>query len=279
MTLETYVSALDWLGRGWTLLPIMSGTKYKGRGFGIHQARLTDPLQVADYFRDSAVHWNLGVVAPDDGFILDFDDWGVYLNWVRYVKSFDERIVQSYTEITPNDGAHVFLCGQIPHGFQPIDGVEVKHDVVVAPSVVEGREYEVLHDRSIYRGSLDACFFSLSRTWFNSLPGWTPSLGVSSVEASTRLDKVKSSLAIYDLMKRYYPKIDLRGGPGSYFVAGRCPFHQAKTPSRSFWINTQKNIFGCHSCKVRGDVINFYALVNHLDNKQAVKDLVMSYAV
>lgn len=278
MTLETYSSALDWLGRGWTLLPIMPGTKYKARNFGRHLARLVDPGQAAEYFQESSVRWNLGVVAPDDGFILDFDDWGVYLDWVRYVKCFDERIVKSYTEITPNDGAHVFLRGEIPHGFQPVDGVEVKHDVVVAPSVVEGREYEVLHDGSIYRGSLDACFFSLSRTWFNSLPGWTPSMGVSLVDVSTRLDKVKSSLAIYDLMKKYYPKIDLRGRPGSPFVAGRCPFHQAKTPSSCFWINTQKNIFGCHSCKARGDVINFYALCNRIDNSQAVKELVMSYA-
>lgn len=270
MTLKIYESALNWLGKGYHVLPIQPGTKKQATGFGLHQKRITNAQEARQYFFDDFSRYNFAVIAPEGSFILDFDDWNIYLSWVRFVKRFDDRITTSYTEITPNDGAHVFLSGQIPFGIQLIDHVEIKRIVVVAPSIVDGREYEVLHDGGIYSGSLDACFFPLSKSpppfpAADAVPA-APRAKTQIVNSRSKIEAIKANFSIPHLMKEYFPKTTLHGH--GKFLTACCPFHEETEPS--FWINTEKNIFGCHACKVKGDVINFFALVNHMENGAAI---------
>lgn len=263
MSLEMYKSALDWLGRGYQLLPCQPCTKKLVAGCGPYQKRIIDQSQAITWFRDGRC--NLAVLAPDSDFILDFDDWNLYCQWVGFVKRFDDRISRSYTELTPR-GAHVFLRGVVPGGFQTVKGVEVKRFCVVAPSVVGSacfQRYEVLHDGDIYSGSMDAALYPI-RLFPSSFdrPSRVP------VGASL-LDYVKAHVSVESLFRKSFPKVSLSGR--GKFLSGLCPFHDDK--QASFFINLEKNLFGCHACKARGDVINFYALVNHVDNGQAIKAL------
>lgn len=48
-----------------------------------------------------------------------------------------------------------------------------------------------------------------------------------------------------------------------------CPFHHEKTPS--FFISEQRQTFNCFGCGVKGDVIEFIKLYEHLDFKEALR--------
>jgi DNA primase len=48
-----------------------------------------------------------------------------------------------------------------------------------------------------------------------------------------------------------------------------CPFHHEKTPS--FFISEQRQTFNCFGCGVKGDVIEFVKLYEHLDFKEALR--------
>lgn len=272
--ISVYESALTWLNRGFFLLPIQPGTKKQAAGFGSHQQQIKTEQEAKRYFYKNLSRFNLAVVAPEGSFILDFDNWDIYLEWLRFVKKFDDKITTSYTEITPNDGAHVFLSGPIPNGIKLIDHVEIKRVVLVAPSIVDGRHYDIMRDAGIYSGSLDACFFSLRKST-DAMPapvaGYTAQRSFSSAGGSLlkKLDAIKSAYNIPDLMKKYFSKTAMQGR-GRYLTAC-CPFHEEKEPS--FWIDVEKNIFGCHACKVKGDVINFFALANHIGNPDAISKM------
>lgn len=270
MTLIIYESALDWLGKGFHLLPIQPGTKKQAQGFGLYQKQITNAQEAKQYFFDELSRFNLAVVAPEGKLILDFDDWDLYLTWLRFVKRFDDRITTSYTEITAHNGAHVFLSGQTPNGIQLVEHAEIKKIVLVAPSIVDGRDYEVMQDGAIYSGSLDACFFPLSKRPLTvAAPALVHAAAMRSLpvtKTGQKLAAIKSSFTVANLMKKYFPKTIL-SGRGKYLTAC-CPFHQET--EASFWVDTEKNIFGCHACRVKGDVINFYALVNHMGNPEAI---------
>jgi DNA primase len=50
-----------------------------------------------------------------------------------------------------------------------------------------------------------------------------------------------------------------------------CPFHDDH--KRSFWIDTERNLFGCHACDAAGDAINLYSRVHGVTNGDAIREL------
>jgi hypothetical protein len=276
MTLAMYESALNWLGKGFYLLPIQPGTKKQVRGFGLHQKRITNMQEASQWFNDHS-RFNLAVIAPEGKFIFDFDDWSLYLSWLRFVKKFCDAVTTSYTEITPNDGAHVFLSGQLPNKIQLVEHVEIKRAVLVAPSIVDNFEYEIISDGKIYSGSLDAALFPLSKSPSAFAPDAIRRFAARVVSLPIRnprskLESIKLKISILDLMNEHFPKIILRGH--GRFLTACCPFHKESEPS--FWIDTERNLFGCHACKVHGDVINFFAQITGKTNNEAIEDLFLS---
>ncbi len=266
MTLASYESALNWLGRGWHVLPIQPNTKKQVAGFGLRQSRITAPQEARAFFLESRARYNLAVIAPDDCFILDFDEWDVWTSWVSYVKALDPRLSQTYTEVTPNDGTHVFLQGRAPQGISLSPGVELKRVALVAPSSIDGITYDVLLDYPISAGSLEVCFFPLSQDPIIE-PSQPSPRKVSVPQRGGKVQAIKSKYAILELFKASYPQVALRGR--GRFLSACCPFHKETEPS--FWIDTERNLFGCHACKVAGDVINFYALTHGITNSEAIK--------
>ena len=62
---------------------------------------------------------------------------------------------------------------------------------------------------------------------------------------------VKESLRLSDLVRRYVKELKKRGSR----LAACCPFHDEKTPS--FYMDDEKGLFHCFSCKKGGDLIQF----------------------
>lgn len=48
-----------------------------------------------------------------------------------------------------------------------------------------------------------------------------------------------------------------------------CPFHHEKTPS--FFVSEQRQTFNCFGCGLKGDVVEFVKLYEHLDFKDALR--------
>lgn len=268
MPLLIYKSALEWLGKGFHLLPIQPNTKRQVHGFGLHQSRITNIQQAARWWKDQPVNYNLAVIAPNGKYIIDFDDWGIYNYWLKQVS---ETIAHTYTEITPNHGAHVFLSGTVPPNFKPIKHVEIKRVVLVAPSGIDHSDYEVIFDGDIVSRPIEESLSPLSKSPLSE-PAPAPIVKPNDGGSKNLLDKIKANFTILELMSRHYPKIEILGR--GRFVTACCPFHEENEPS--FWIDTERNLFGCHACKVRGDVINFFALAHRLDNNAAINQMARS---
>ena len=83
------------------------------------------------------------------------------------------------------------------------------------------------------------------------------------------IDNIKDQLNIIDLAKQ--AGLELKKQSNRLYKA-KCIFHDDnKTPNLFFYPDT--NTFKCFACGKHGDVINFYAELHHISNKQAIKGL------
>lgn len=265
-------AARQWLSLGFDLLPIQSDTKFILKGFGIHQRRIKCEDEINQFWRDEKL--NIAVVARDENFIIDFDDYAIYAEWARVA---DERFTTSYTEMTPR-GAHVFLCGNVVQGLKLYQGVEVKRVSIVSPSVVAGIPYESGLGK-IYHGDVDDAFFPLS------IPGQKSPyvLRLESVQHQHHekpikrgddvIATIKANINLVDIFAELSPTSGTLAGSGRWLYA-RCPFHKGGKESRSsFWIDAERGKFGCHTCDSYGDVINLFASLTGKPIPQAIQAL------
>jgi DNA primase len=81
---------------------------------------------------------------------------------------------------------------------------------------------------------------------------------------------IKAKINPVEILNQARPQIKLVG-LGKRWVTCACPFHEDKAPS--FWIDTQRGLWGCHACNIHGDVINLWARFQGLTVAQAVQDL------
>lgn len=58
---------------------------------------------------------------------------------------------------------------------------------------------------------------------------------------------------------------------GTHEFAGRCPFHEEKTPS--FFVNAEKGLYRCWGCDAKGDVITYLKATRGVDFKEALRIL------
>lgn len=83
------------------------------------------------------------------------------------------------------------------------------------------------------------------------------------------IDDIKDQLNIIDLAKQ--AGLELKKQSNRLYKA-KCIFHNDnKTPNLFFYPET--NTFKCFACGKYGDVINFYAKLHRISNKQAIKEL------
>jgi DNA primase len=76
--------------------------------------------------------------------------------------------------------------------------------------------------------------------------------------------KIKDRVNIVDIIGSFI-KLDRNG----INHKACCPFHHEKTPS--FFVSEQRQTFNCFGCGVKGDVVEFVKLYEHLDFKEALR--------
>jgi len=252
--------ALWWLKRDFLLLPVQPNSKKLVPGFGMYQDKITTQERVGQWFGERSLA-NLAVCGTQTSFILDFDDADLYKFWVS--KFPNES--RTYTEQTPRGGYHVFAhtWGRDLKRIELIKGVELKRVVVVSPSVIDNKPYTRGPGELL---DLDAplVLFPLSQ-----IPIVEPSPRVD-VHAKGYLQKIKSAFSCLALIQSVKPDVKISRSPRR-FISVSCPFHDDKEPS--FWIDTDRNLWGCHACGVRGDVINLYARLKNITNQEAIFEM------
>ena len=101
------------------------------------------------------------------------------------------------------------------------------------------------------------------------------------LDESTFIDfvHVKKQLPIARVFGHLGLSSRLRGGGSQRRCA--CPIHRADGRGRTFSVNLDANVFHCFdaSCQKKGDVIDLWAALHHLDLRQAALDLVRTFAL
>jgi hypothetical protein len=252
--------ALWWLERDFSLLPVQPNSKKLVPGFGFYQDKIATPERVAEWFGARRLA-NLAVCATQTSLILDFDDADLYEYWAR---RFPNE-ARTYTEQTPRGGYHVFAHawpGDL-RGVKLIKGVELKKICLIYPSTIDNKPYR----RGV--GELQKVSAKLllsplrEKTITSDAPRVVP-------RGKTHLQKIKSSFICLDLLQTANPKIRVFQS-SNRFVSLTCPFHDDDEPS--FWIDTYRNLWGCHACGIRGDAINLYARLKGISNREAIREM------
>lgn len=249
-----------WLERDFLLIPIQPNSKKIVPGFGPHQDAIKTPERVRRWFGPKTLA-NLAVCGTQTSLILDFDDPDLYKFWAGKFPTES----RTYTEQTPRGGYHVFahVWGESLKGFMPIKGVELKRVVLVYPSRVDNRPY------SCGAGDLLDLDATLVLPPLSEIP-IVPRAARANVHAKDSLQKIKAAFSCLALMESFKPGV--RVPPSSKrFITVTCPFHDDKEPS--FWIDTDRNLWGCHACGVHGDVINLYARLKGLSVTKAIREM------
>jgi hypothetical protein len=256
-------AALEWLKRDFMLVPVQPNSKKLVAGFGFYQDKITNPEGVGHWFGERSLS-NLAVCATQTSLILDFDDAELYKFWAG---KFPDA-ARTYTEQTPRGGCHVFahVWGESLKGFMPIKGVELKRVVVVYPSMVDGKRYT--------QGAGDLLDLDADQI-LSPLKQFPTTKNPPHYDRNGKgyLPKIKATYSCLDLIQSSNPKVKVYGS-AKRFVTVPCPFHDDKEPS--FWIDTERNLWGCHACGTRGDVINLYARLKGLTNLQAIREMAVT---
>ena len=253
-------AALWWLERDFFLVPIQPNSKKIVPGFGVYQDKINNPERVCYWFGEKSLA-NLAVCGTQTSLILDFDDPELYKFWAS---EFPHES-KTYTEHTPRGGYHVFahVWGESLKGFMPIKGVELKRIVLVSPSIVDNQPY-TRGAGELLKLDADLVLSPLSQVLQVHSPARVD------IHDAGYLKRIKSAFSCLGLIQSTNPKIEV-SGPSKRFVTVPCPFHDDKEPS--FWIDTDRNLWGCHACGVRGDVINLYARLKGITNTEAIREM------
>ena len=58
-----------------------------------------------------------------------------------------------------------------------------------------------------------------------------------------------------------------------------CPIHRGDGRGRTFSVNLDENVFSCHKCKAKGDVIDLWAAIHRQTLRAAALDLARTFGL
>lgn len=261
-----------WLDRGFYLLPAQVGKKYLLQGWGEHRHKITNFPGAVGLFDSRQSLSNVAVLATDGFCILDFDDAELYEFW----KNKHVELSRSYSEKTPRGGMHVFFKSCVPPGLVLVPGVEIKRVCLIAPSVVDGKPY-TRGEGEIIEADASSVFSSIGK------PGHKTAYRLQADEHARKssrvgdsiIPRIKAHWTTLDVFRTYRPEIEFSGN--SQIVSGRCPFHKDHKPS--MFIVLETGFWKCHACGAFGDVIDAYARLEAISNREAIARMARALGV
>lgn len=272
-----YQSACTWLDRGAALLPVKPKSKYLVAGFGPYRKQITTREEAALWFDRHGAAYNLAVYLPESSGLvaLDFDNSRLFFDWqtglpVEYCLSYHE---------TSRRGYHVFFRsgGAFPPGLKLVNGVEIKRVILVAPSTLPGFVYRPIDSFAefVQVDDWQKLLFSLlsEREDLPVKPGREAVRGADRpglAAGDDLVSRIKTALPVIDLASSLTQLVTSDRGAGRWW-RGRCPFHEDKKPS--FWVDAERQTWGCHACGTRGDVINLVAKSRGVTLQEAIRTL------
>ena len=275
---------LSFLNAGFSVVPLEYGSKKPLVKWTPYQQE--QPKQ-NDVIRWSQQRVNLGIVTGFNNLtVVDFDDFTEYAKWLTWIAKLPNyRIIKRAFAVRSRRGVHVYFRTLQPVRNQHIGKVDIKgrYALVTGPGSVHesGAVYtpltpffiptiEALSDvlpsqlllsvqevHPIIR-SLDTLPAPISDPWeaaargFDALPG------------DDLITKVRKAFSIEQFFRSPLRK------SGNHFYVTQCPFHDDQNPS--FWIDTEHQVCGCFVCNFPKplDVINLYAMLYGLSNREAI---------
>jgi hypothetical protein len=269
-------AAVRWQSLGCQVLPCQPDGKMLVKGYGPSEGKnkVQPGEETETWFSDRSV--NLCVVVPNGWVVLDFDDLQLFFEWCKNARD----LARSYCESTPGTGRHIWLRSSVPlpPGLRLISGVEIKTSCLVAPSCVTGKPYQVLNHGPVLLGDVLKSLEAFILPCGDRLPPLPKITIVGAPDRKFRyqnagphyISDLKLKWPIVNYLRYFEPDLVLLGR--GRFLAGLCRWHHDTRPS--LWVDTLENRWGCHSCKLAGDILTWHMLRLMTDSySAAIRDL------
>ncbi|MGB4253875.1 MAG: bifunctional DNA primase/polymerase [Minisyncoccales bacterium] len=274
-------TATDYLARGFSVIPISRRSKRPLVKWKRYQATPPTTEQVSQWFRHPV---NLGLVTGYGGLtVLDFDTVPAYMRWHGWAanSSTATMIANLGYKVRTSRGVHVYVRLNPAPRTKPFrgEGFDVKGTggyVLAPPSVhPSGAVYKSPNPRApiLSVGALSdvlplglllppPSILSGSNNVIPESDPWKAITEIGVVRAGV-VDAIRATYRVEQFVK---PEVET----GRNFYLARCPFHDDKNPS--LWLNTELQVCGCFAgCTDKPlDVINLYARLHSIHNREAI---------
>ncbi len=290
---DLQIEATYWLSKKISIIPIIWKAKSpeeEWRGFA---DRLPTQDEIGRWFV-TRLH-NIAVVAGWQNLVIvDFDNWARYEEWLNWIMRQQYEIVKfaATTRIVKSArGAHVYALTResaVNMKLEEVDILAQRKYALIPPSIhPSGSNYEFirqtdpvrikqiedilppkwLQTAQIEKAAEFSRILSENSAKADSSPLSQAGTDRQTMPSRSLIREIKNHYRIEDFFKDLYPSRD------KHWLMVRCPFHDDKKPS--MWIDPQRQICNCNACKFSRplDVINLYAKLNGIDNREAVEQL------
>lgn len=267
--------ALIFHNQGVPVLPCYAKSKAILKGYGPFKNRAEDREQLHRWLQVEGK--NYALCAGGDFVVLDFDCEEVYQDWKGQVGSLaDTFTVRTFR------GFHVYYRSQDVRSWKA-EGVEVlgRGKAVMGPYSVhpEGVIYQPLNQPAIRKINTVSDFplLSDSRPSMTEPPEKHRELRRRGNQGKDAISQIKQSWPVLNVLEALQPDVMSSLTGSGRWRSGLCPFHDDNR--RSFWIDTERNIFGCHACDAHGDAINLVAMSYGVGVRDAIQGIMVTGSV
>jgi len=273
MTTDPLTYALFFFDRGVKICPCQPSSKSFVPGFGPYLRSVETDLELLSWL-DGTGH-NYALLTGSGGLVVvDFDDPDLYQSWRGEVGELGDTFT-----VRTNRGFHVYYqSGDLRSwrgaGFEVMG---INKAVMGAGSVhPDGGIYQPINPPTIRTVETLEGFPLLSKP--PKLPE-PPAVRPASLGGGV-VAKIKSNYFIFDVIQNdsyLSMRVKLKSSDGKQgrWYAGFCPFHDDKRKP-SFWVDAERNLYGCRACDSRGDIINFMAWLKGWTLQDTIKNLAVS---
>lgn len=254
---------------GVRLAPCQPGKKDFLPGYGPYKNYICDEPALWQYFHEDKFNYAI-LTGTGNLVVIDFDDLDVYHAWAE-----DAGELANTFTVQTHRGRHVYYQSDDLRSWR-------------------GNGFEVMGSNRAVMGPLSRhpagdIYTPLTRPYIRkietlsrfSLLSTPPSLPKPPAIRPLHLggglvQKLKEKTPIFDAIQTRQDlaaRVRLKNsdnGHGRWFK-GYCPFHADNHPS--FWIDTQKQTYGCRACDAKGDVLNLIAWAEGKDLEAVINDL------